>query len=551
MCEIRSMNRLHMVQLSLWMHRKHIRHGLALALLHLFTSGCDKLVSPSYKGESRLSLRVSVVKSLNNSVADVVPALAYVDDDRVAFRAVEYRDTLTAEFQVDVYDAPAAERMRPLDALRTPDVRVAREYIGAVLPPRIAQPIALSEREVQIYPDCWNGSCDLLPGAMTAPCADDDKACLARQRQCPNAMCQVVASGATLPEGIEDVIGFSNDFVVLYAERAIAAGSWAALTLGAPDGLAPGYHLIQNVEPSAEASRDADQCMEEAELAALERFNDAHQTMYTGLQVSCLDGTRSADTCEGVDYPEGAARRELGSALVEEELARGCLELAPRLQLVQQPAKPIVVRINGKGPEWLPSVVPARIPLEAVDCPRETDPATGEPMRAEVVPRLIRYAGGLCPEGTLFFSDSTGAFGVTGFLSTFTGSQSCELNFSLTVPAGYRFRRPRFLFQAETTSESESARPTFVTMTYAMASDPMSSHHVVYPSLEGDVASLADTPEISVPQCSDACESQQLDLTVNIDIDAPETTYTSIFDLSCSHEVGVEWTTCSRDFPER
>lgn len=533
------------------MRRKTFTNYLTLVLMVSLLSGCDTLVSTSYRGESRLRLRVGVVRSENDSAEMVVPALAKVEESRVLFRAVEHRPTLAGEFQIDVYDAPAPDRLGPLDPFRAPDVIVAREHIGAVIPRRVDEPLELNGKLIPIYPTCWQGSCDLLPGAMATACDDDDQECLDRQWQCPGGMCQILRDEKILPDGVEDVIGFSNDYLVLYTAERIPAGSWAALKLGAPAGLDPGYHLAKNATPSKGSSAEAYVCLDEAATEVFQRFNAEHGTSYDPHELRCLDGSDPSVSCEPTRGPQGADRSQLSAALVAEEIDRGCLELAPTLEFVRDPAKELVaVHISGKAPSWVPSVAPVGQPLEEVDCPSVRDPNSGERKPVDLVVRLDSYAGSLCPEESLIFADDSSSFGVAGF-GTFTGSGTCDMNFSLTVPAGYRFRRPRCLVQGETNSETDRAHPTWVTVTYAMAGAAMSSHHDVLPSLQGDLFVLMDTPPISVPECSDACEPQELQLTISVDVEAPEATSTWLFDVSCLDMVGVEWTTCSSDFAAR
>lgn len=532
------------------MGRRNTTHYLTLALAPwLLLSACDSLASTSYRGESRLQLRIGVVKSQSDSAETVVPALASVEDSRVLFRPVDHRDTLSGEFRVNVFDAPAPERLVPFDRFRAANVTVAREYISAVLPARVDQPILLTEKVIPIYPDCWNEACDVLPGAMSMACDDDDQECLDRQRQCPSGMCQVVESQRVLPDGIEDVIGFSDEYLLLYAVDAIPAGSWAATKLGAPEGLDSGYHLIKILSPSQEAHDEAFTCLYDAATAVLEQFDAKHGTMHDPLIVACGSPLLRAFPCDVTDLSE-SEHEELAAALTAEELSRGCLALAPEMKLVRRPAEELIaVRINGDAPGWFPPVPPTGMGVEPADCPFETT-ADGERLPPDLAVRLKGYSGSLCPEDSLLFSEDDNSFGLLGF-GSFTGGGTCEATFSLTVPAGYRFRRPICSLVADTTSESERTRPTFVTMTYAMASDPMSSHHVVYPSVTEASFSLTDTPAITVPECSEMCESQELELTIALDFDAPETTSTWFLNFSCVDRVGVEWTPCTTDFPER
>lgn len=526
---------------------------LALAAVGVVSSGCDPVVQPSYRGESRLSLRVVVLNSQSANPEQIVPAFAHVDDQRVVFRQVDYRnDTFGSEYRVDVYDAPTEELIAPVDPLLAPDVLVARERIGAVLKSRIDETIWLHERVLPVHPPCWNSACDHLPGRMTMPCEEDDRECLARQRQCPMGACQVVDTGAVLPEGVENITGFADDYMVLYAPKAVRARSWAAWKLGAPDGLEAGYHIGKILVPDAQARRAADACFEQAHTDVFAAFNEEHGTDYDGFTYACLtDPVYFVNSnCEGAKLPEGAEREELAAALVTAELDGGCFELAPTVEVVRDPEREeITVAFTGKAPSWLPSVPPAAIPIEGPTCEGATDDVLQRPA---VRARMTGYSGDLCPEGSLDFSESSGVFSVyyRGDERT-TGSKRCEVRFVMTVPPGLRFRRPVFLLSGDILSETESGPPTSVTASYAMASDPMSSHHQMLPTVDGDSFTLIDTPEIEAPECSAECEAIDLEIKVDVEINAPEGTSVKLWDLSCAHDLGVEWITCDREFQER
>ena len=521
---------------------------LPLIAVGMILSGCDTVAPESYRGESRLNLTVGLVNRLSDKAEKIVPALAHVDDSRVVFREVAAsRGESFTEFRLDLYDAPTEDRLAPLDPLRAPDVIIAREYIGVVLESRLGQPIMLTERLVDLHPDCWNGACDYLPGARTEPCPQDDQACLERQRECPGGTCQLIESGAVRPVGADDVVGFAPEHVVLFASQAIPAGSWAARKLGAPKGLAAGYHLAKDVQPSSEAGLAADECLARIVEDVLERFNEEHGTAYTGYHLSCLDGTLPAFGCEDVELPD-SEREALAAGLTEAEVDSGCLELAPRLEFVRKPSDaPIPVRIDGEVPHWLPSVPPAASPLEEVMCEGALD-VIGNPA---VEVRLVSFSGSLCPEELSDFSTSDGAFGLIA-TGDHPGTERCELNVVMKVPPGYRFRKPIFMFRGFYQRESEKIVPSFVTMTYSLAgSEPTSSVHPVSGPVDGDYFTLVDTPEIGLLECAGECQAAELDLTIGVELTSPEGASISQISIEAQHFLGVEWTTCDQDFIAR
>jgi len=532
------------------MRWKHATSYLPLAVAGLILLGCDPIAPSSYRGESRLNLTVGVVNSLSEKAEKIVPALAHVSESQVVFReVVATRAEFVTEFRLDLYDSPPNDRLTPLDPLRAPDVIIAREHLGVVLKSRLGEPIRLTQRVVDLHPHCWNGACDYLPGAMTKPCEEGDEVCLERQRQCQGGMCQLVESGAVRPEGVEDVVGFDPDHMVLFAAQSIPAGSWAARKLWAPDGLAAGYHLAKDVEPSDEARHEEDECLRRIEEDVIERFNEERGNAYTTFELRCLEGTSfSANNCEGVELPTGAAREALAAALTDAEIESGCLELAPRLEFIEEPENtPIEVRIDGEVPHWFPSVPPAASPLDEARCEGALD-VLGNPA---VEFQLVGFSGSLCPEELSVFSSSDGVFGLSSSVEN-QREQHCELNVVMKVPPGYRFRKPIFMFQGFYWRESEMVVPSFVTMTYSMGgSEPMISNHVVSGPLEGDFFTLLDTPEIGLMECTGECEPVELDLKIEARLQSPEGASISLISIDAQHHLGVEWTTCDEPFVDR
>jgi hypothetical protein len=116
-----------------------------------------------------------------------------------------------------------------------------------------------------------------------------------------------------------------------------------------------------------------------------------------------------------------------------------------------------------------------------------------------------------------------------------------------------RFRKPIISLEVHTPREAAAVRVTTVTMTYAMSDSPTSSQHVWFGPVTDDsdaseTRMLVDTPELTQPDCRDKCEPLELDLQVDINIIAPEGSNTLIRRLNGEFELGVEWTTCNRDF---
>ena len=168
--------------------------------------------------------------------------------------------------------------------------------------------------------------------------------------------------------------------------------------------------------------------------------------------------------------------------------------------------------------------------------------------------RLTRSAGSLCPEGSVGFSISDGDWTLVTSVDQ-PGTQSCELHFALSVPAGYRFRRPIILAGGLAAADAQSAAaPARVRMTYGFGDTPLTSEHVIPYATEEDASEsflLTDTPDLTVPECSDPSQPIELDLLIGITVEVPEEAYAHITALDGRFNDGVEWTTCRAGFQTR
>lgn len=335
----------------MWMRCDLIVRCLTLTMA---LSGCDALVSPSYQGESRLSLSMRVENGMSPTTEALVPALARADELEVRFRAVDVRGEFPAAFQMHVYAAPADALLEPLDPWLAPDSRVSVEFLAAVPKRRIDEPIDLTPDTTPL-PECWNGSCDVVPGAgrQVATCADDDRACR-RMSLCEGEACAETLEASSLPKALRDLVGFAQGFVVVYAPEALPADAWAAARLGAPAGLHVGYHLHALLEPSPEQQAQAQACFDRVQSDTLERYNAEHDTHFSVLALECAFNT--IPPCSQLELPSEDEARALARELARAEVQRGCHALAPDIQQVSDPAQQtITVRIGDNLPDWEPS----------------------------------------------------------------------------------------------------------------------------------------------------------------------------------------------------
>lgn len=166
--------------------------------------------------------------------------------------------------------------------------------------------------------------------------------------------------------------------------------------------------------------------------------------------------------------------------------------------------------------------------------------------------RLSHYFGSLCPEDSLDFSASDGGLTITTS-TDIAGQASCELHLELTVPAGFRFRRPLFFASGWAINDDDEDRaPNLVRMTYGLDGMQLTSEHDLPgarpSSSETGSFVLADTPQLTVPECSDPSEPMVVDLSVSVDVDIPAGNMMRIVALDGELELGVQWTTCREGF---
>jgi len=219
-----------------------------------------------------------------------------------------------------------------------------------------------------LFPDCWNGSCDIQPRPAGAPegCSATDADCLRRKQACPNGQCENSVPRLNLPEGVQDVTGFAGEHVVLYVVSSVPARSWAALRLGAPEGLAPGYHLARVLEHDSDTRSDASVCLENVRTEIVDRHNAEHGTRYTVHGLECQ--RTSIFICDAHTLPTGAESRQLAAAIAAAEVESGCMEMAPELETLPDPAaESVTVRMGEGPPRWVPNVPLRRVPIPSDD----------------------------------------------------------------------------------------------------------------------------------------------------------------------------------------
>lgn len=321
-------------------------------------SGCDPLVSGEYQGESRLALKVAVETGRSTTKDSLVPALGYMDGESLRFESVEPRGEFPAEFRVDVYSTPKGKLLTPLEPLLAPEARVAIQFLAALPKKRRDLVIDLSKKESPEHAPCWNGSCDMQPGRETR-CSqgDEDPRCLEEAAaECTGDGCKAereVELGDTgLTEDVKNIVGFSHGHVVLYVRDALPPRSWAAMRLGAPDGLSVGYHLAELREPDEAALEASSQCEGRAREQALDAYNAERDTPLDVQTMRCFFGEEAA--CNLYAIPTGDDAKDLAERVARAEVEAGCSLLAVDMAPVDPEDETITVRIGDDVPEWQP-----------------------------------------------------------------------------------------------------------------------------------------------------------------------------------------------------
>jgi hypothetical protein len=165
--------------------------------------------------------------------------------------------------------------------------------------------------------------------------------------------------------------------------------------------------------------------------------------------------------------------------------------------------------------------------------------------------RLAEYDGSLCPADSRGFSSSSGAATLTTS-TDHMGEQQCRLLLEVTVPAGYRFRKPIVYVGgwALSLTEDESPVDAHVTMHYSMGGATLTSEHTVIglpPTEKSDSFLLVDTPDLRTPECEDATKPTKLEFEIEMEVAIPDEGMLHISALDWNLVDGVRWRRCDEE----
>jgi hypothetical protein len=299
--------------------------------------GCQPQAGEGYTGEPLFSLQGQVVLR-EADVGDVVPALMFVFGREARFVDAEVRGDFPASFRLDVMEPPPSSAFIPKDVFNVPGMKgegaVARiAVVPREHPPNVPQTLFDG-----------SGECNDDGTVCTHQeegCAEDGR-CLERTLECIEEQCPVIAS--TDPTAVKEfswtethsaecigeaclsvrqfcrpgndcerevrkcdltrtskttriwsrgtyqhctVIAQSGDpSVAAYENMDFALGYWVNYTTEANEvpgfgTYEPGYHLVEEVQPSDEDWVARLHCEYEAEITALDAYNRAHGTSHT------------------------------------------------------------------------------------------------------------------------------------------------------------------------------------------------------------------------------------------------------------------------------
>jgi len=264
-------------------------------------AGCSAQATTDYEGESMFSMAGRVELALEAS-GDLIPTLAFMapGGDEVQFVQAEVSGEFPASFQLDLYEPPPAAVVDGFEYEDHPgEPRYSIGYVAAVTPDHLSTLYMASG----------------VSGAADAEESCDDAGCLATleatsfdathvgtiRTYCPHESSSLItppflceARGRTgdpmLISTVMDPMfaGAADNYAVAYLEGAAPAGGFVARRLGAPEGLAAGYHLLRTMpwitwpetadSPHVQAELAKQPCRDEAKQLAAERYNAAHGT---------------------------------------------------------------------------------------------------------------------------------------------------------------------------------------------------------------------------------------------------------------------------------
>lgn len=273
-------------------------------LLGSLCFGCGALAPEDYLGERVLSVHGSAQLDADAAPGGLQVAIAFVARDAKALRLMgaQTQGEFPNVFTLDLYDRP------PVDALITAEDhpewgRAALGLIAAVPPDHAEYVDLLSTDALTVGPfaSCHVGGCicagDGCKRTSRTCLASDREQCYTRDLLCPENRSKDDACrelGSTGDESIAQLpwsklAGLSQNYVIVYLERAAPAGGYFAKALSAEAGLPAGYHLV--TAEAVPAAPDACDGYTSLPANAALAFNQAHGTRFTAAELRSQPST--------------------------------------------------------------------------------------------------------------------------------------------------------------------------------------------------------------------------------------------------------------------
>lgn len=343
------------------------RSGLVALLLGV--SGCGSQTSPAYHGESLLTLAGSVELQEGAGADPLVPTLAF-EGPYGRWRVIEadVEGEFPASFTLRVFAPPPDEAMYDLSSLGLDEPRFATAYITAA---HLEHETSFTNaNNLTLYHDC--PAFDACTRIRRDACAVDEARaethdgfdpsyCYAEIRECaeqvdvemPDASwddCWVVerlGDPALAKRPAERFAGFVQHHRVIYLEEDLPPRSFTGRMLGIRQGLAGGYHVLEEHLLSAQEQAEATECLDAAEELGLEHYLEDHP------DVDCTFVPAMEDESASIECVDREARAPITPDIIRAQAELDCPSVGDRVFVPVDPAsEPIHLEVGDDVPDF-------------------------------------------------------------------------------------------------------------------------------------------------------------------------------------------------------
>jgi len=281
-------------------------------------AACDAQAPTDYVGESLLSLQGSVQLDPQTDTRALQPALAFWSEESRALHIVDVdvRGEFPNRFELGVYAPPPDDSF----VMWKGGHETGRFAFGFVTAAPADHPEYAPMVSSSSSATCEDTGCDEQRSYCIGQ--GDAMQCYMETLRCPFAGADAQDCDTLSREGDPRIAnepwstlaGLSENYVVLYFEEPLAAGSFVAHSLGFEGAVAAGYHLLAMRLPTEAEKELAKACDARATQNAVERYNAAHGTALTEWDLTthiCTNDVCSAGDPEEFDALRADTRVEL------------------------------------------------------------------------------------------------------------------------------------------------------------------------------------------------------------------------------------------------